>query len=194
MAKQNISFVVAAVAITALSATVSAQQKTWNNTGMAGGPARAAETGSPAQAPKRDLTGIWDAGGGGVGARGVKPAPLTPWGEALGKTHRSGDGSRMVPADQINDPLSTLGDPAGFPRILLFELRPVQMVQTPNQVVMMYMFEKRFRVIWTDGRELPKDPDPRWYGYSVGHWQDDFTFVVNTIGTDERTLEIRKSM
>jgi hypothetical protein len=117
----------------------------------------------------------------------VKPATLTPWGEALGKTHRSGDGSRMVPADQINDPLSTLGDPAGFPRILLFELRPVQMVQTPNQVVMMYMFEKRFRVIWTDGRELPKDPDPRWYGYSVGHWQDDFTFVVNTIGTDERT-------
>jgi hypothetical protein len=93
----------------------------------------------------------------------------------------------MVPADRINDPLSTLVDPSGFPRLLLFELRPVQIVQTPNQVLMLYMFEKRFRVIWTDGRELPKDPDPRWYGYSVGHWEDDFTFVVNTVGTDQRT-------
>jgi len=36
-------------------------------------------------------------------------------------------------------------------------------------------------------RALPKDPDPRWYGYSVGHWEDDDTFVVNTVGTDERS-------
>ena len=34
-------------------------------------------------------------------------------------------------------------------------------------------------VIWTDGRQLPTNPDPRWYGYSVGHWEDDYTFVVN---------------
>jgi hypothetical protein len=70
---------------------------------------------------------------------------------------------------------------------VLYELRPFQIVQTPNQVLILYMFEKRWRVIWTDGRPLPKDPDPRWYGYSVGHWEDDTTFVVNTIGTDERT-------
>ena len=40
---------------------------------------------------------------------------------------------------------------AGFPRNLLFELRPFQVVQTANQVLMLYMFEKRWRVIWTDG-------------------------------------------
>jgi hypothetical protein len=93
----------------------------------------------------------------------------------------------MVPADQINDPLSTMADPAGFPRNLLFELRPFEVVQMPNKVLMLYMFEKRWRVIWTDGRELPKDPDPRWYGYSVGHWEDDNTFVVNSLGSDDRT-------
>jgi uncharacterized protein RhaS with RHS repeats len=38
-----------------------------------------------------------------------------------------------------------------------------------------------------DGRQLPADPDPRWYAYSVGRWDDDFTFVVNSNGTDERT-------
>ena len=92
-----------------------------------------------------------------------------------------------MPVTEINDPLSTMADPSGFPRDLLFELRPFQVVQTPNQVLMLYMFEKRWRVIWTDGRQLPADPDPRWYGYSVGRWEDDTTFVVTTIGTDERT-------
>jgi hypothetical protein len=86
-----------------------------------------------------------------------------------------------------NDPLSTMGDPTGFPRIVLYELRPFQIVQTPNQVLILYMFEKRWRVIWTDGRALPTNPDPRWYGYSVGRWIDDSTLVVNTVGTDDRT-------
>src|SRR6266705_1319702 len=78
-------------------------------------------------------------------------------------------------------------DPTGFPRIILYELRPVQILHTPESVLMLYMFEKRWRVIWTDGRQLPKDPDPRWYGYSVGHWEDDYTLVVETVGMDERT-------
>mgnify|MGYP003340129709 CR=1 FL=1 len=93
----------------------------------------------------------------------------------------------MVDVTQINDPLSTMGDPSGFPRNLLFELRQVQFLNTPAAVVALHMWEKRWRIIWTDGRQLPKDPDPRWYGYSVGHWEDDTTFVVNSNGTDDRT-------
>ena len=160
-----------------------AQNLPWNNPGGAQGPAVAAG-GPGGPAPTRDISGIWDAGGAGIGARGMQTAPLTAWGEAQGKTHHSGDGARMVPADQINDPLSTLADPGGFPRNLLFELRPFEVVQMPNKVLMLYMFEKRWRVIWTDGRQLPANPDPRWYGYSVGHWEDDSTFVVNSNGTD----------
>ena len=49
------------------------------------------------------------------------------------------------------------------------------------------MFEKRWRAIWTDGRALPSDPDPRWYGYSVGRWEDDYTLVVQSVGMDDRT-------
>jgi len=41
-------------------------------------------------------------------------------------------------------------------------------------------------VIWTNGRALPKDPDPQWMGYSSGKWDGD-TFVVNSLGFDERT-------
>ena len=170
------------VATVLVSALVLGQNLPWNNPGGTQ-PAQV----SPLPGPKRDISGIWDAGGGGIGARGMQTSPLTPAGDALGKTHRSGDGARMVPADQINDPLSVLADPSGFPRDLLFELRPFEVVQMPNKVLMLYMFEKRWRVIWTDGRQLPANPDPRWYGYSVGHWEDDYTFVVNSNGTDDRT-------
>ena len=175
---------IASAAVLALSSAPQAQ--TWNSHGMISGDVQPA-AGSDNPAPRRDLTGLWDAGGAGIGARGHQTSPLTAEGEAMSVLNKSGDGIRMVPIPEINDPLSTLADPAGFPRLLLFELRPFQVVQTPNQVLMLYMFEKRWRVIWTDGRALPTDPDPRWYGYSVGRWEDDFTFVVETIGTDDRT-------
>jgi hypothetical protein len=42
----------------------------------------------------------------------------------------------------------------------------------------LYEYQRVWRVIWTDGRDLPKDPDTSLYGYSVGTWVDDNTFVV----------------
>ena len=70
----------------------------------------------------------------------------------------------------------------------LYELRTMQIVQAPKQVVILNLWEKRWRSIWTDGRQLKKEYDePRWYGYSVGRWASDSEFVVNTNGTDERT-------
>ena len=164
--------------------------QTWNYTGLSAEQLKAPPSGP---APTRDLTGIWDAGGLGIGGapqekeRAAAQAPFTPLGEQMARRNKPGNGPRSAPVAEINDPLSTLGDPSGFPRLLTFELRPVQIFQTPTQVVMLYMFEKRWRVIWTDGRELPKDPDPRWYGYSVGRWENDDTFVVQTVGMDDRT-------
>ncbi len=122
---------IAGACAVALGATVGfAQNLPWNNPG---GPQGQATT-SAGPAPKRDISGIWDAGGGGIGARGMQTSPLTPAGEVVSRTHHSGDGLRQVPADQINDPLSTLADPGGFPRMLLFELRPFEVVQMPNKV------------------------------------------------------------
>ncbi|MSO83097.1 MAG: hypothetical protein EXQ53_07350 [Acidobacteria bacterium] len=174
-------------AVLALSSAAIGQMLPWNNTGLATTPNQPPDPAAARPAPSRDLSGAWDAGGAGIGARGHMTSPLTPFGEEMSKRNKSGDGARMVSIPEINDPLSTMADPGGFPRQLLFELRPFQVVQTPNQVLMLYMWEKRWRVIWTDGRQLPKDPDPRWYGYSVGRWEDDSTLVVNTVGMDERT-------
>jgi hypothetical protein len=181
MLKRLMVVAVAWVAGLAFFQVASAQ--VWNSHGMIGNE-QPAQTGP---APKRDMTGTWDAGGAGIAPRGSPTSPFTDWGARKAKEYRPGDGPRQADIKDINDPLSTMCDPAGFPRNLLFELRPFQVVHTPNQVLMLYMFEKRFRTIWTDGRALPKDPDPRWYGYSIGRWEDDFTFVVETIGLDEKT-------
>jgi hypothetical protein len=150
----------------------------------------AAKTHKAAPAPRRDLSGIWETSDRmeGISPAGVKThAPFTPLGANIANNiFKPGDGPRKVSIGLVNDPLDSC-DPAGFPRDLLFELRPFQVVQTSNQVLMLYQYQQVWRRIWTDGRELPKDPDPKWYGYSVGKWEDDYTFVVETVGTDERT-------
>ena len=181
----------AALAVLLAMTPAGRAQQTWNFTGMTPAQFKSLPPGGPA--PRRDLSGIWDGGPTGVGATGQEAeraaarAPFTPLGEEMARENRPGNGPRKVQVAEINDPLSTLGDPAGFPRLVTFELRAVQIAQTANQVLMLYMFEKRWRTIWTDGRALPKEADPRWYGYSVGRWEDDYTFVVETIGMDDRT-------
>jgi hypothetical protein len=149
-------------------------------------------------APRHDISGTWDGTDtGGIQQLGAKAypedgkpehqLPYTPEGlEALKRTKPS-NGTRSVLPGETNDPVFAYGDPQGFPREDLYELRTTQILQTPQSVVLLYQFNKVWRVIWTDGRELPKDPEPRWYGYSVGKWVDDSTLVVQTIGTDERT-------
>ena len=181
-------FIVLVSLIALISSPGLARAQTWNNIGLPRSAFEPSQSPSPsAPAPPRDLTGIWDAGFAGIAGPGHVGAPFTPWAEERLKEMRPGNGPRAVTEEQINDPLNILCDPAGFPRNVLYELRPMQFVQTPRQLLIVYMYEKRWRVIWTDGRELPSDPDPRWYGYSVGRWEDDYTFVVDTIGMDERT-------
>jgi hypothetical protein len=153
-------------------------------------PSGAVKTAKIAPAPRRDLSGIWEVADRmeGISPAGVKShAPFTALGANIANNvYKPGDGPRRVSIGLVNDPLDSC-DPAGFPRNLLFELRPFQIVQTANQLLMLYQYQQVWRVIWTDGREPPKDSDPRWYGYSVGKWADDSTFVVETVGMDERT-------
>src|ERR1700747_1914409 len=147
-------------------------------------------------APRHDISGTWDPGFPGLQTLGAGAIPedgnpqhrlpYTPAGlEALYRTKPSNGARSVLPADN-NDPVFSC-DPQGMPREDLYELRTTQIIQTPEKVVMLYQFAKVWRVIWTDGRELPKDPEPRWYGYSVGKWVDDYTLVVETSGTDDRT-------
>jgi hypothetical protein len=184
--RRRVIFSIAASAAVLISTPGVTLAQVWNNPGL---PQSAFDPtpATSAPAPRRDLTGIWDTGREGISGTGHVASPFTPWSQEKLESMRPGNGPRAVTEQYINDPLNIMCDPAGFPRIVLYELRPMQIVQTPSQTLILYMYEKRWRVVWTDGRELPTDPDPRWYGYSVGRWEDDYTFVVQTIGMDERT-------
>ncbi len=154
----------------------------------------------PAPAPRHDITGTWTPArgpGDGIGFAGArdfpedgKPEhqlPYTPLALQKMKSYRPGNGAREALPTDINDPAVIYCDPQGMPRQDLYELRTTQILQTPLKVVILYQFSNIWRVIWADGRQLPKDPDPRWFGYSAGKWVDDYTFVAETIGTDART-------
>jgi len=68
---------------------------------------------------------------------------------------------------------------------------PRKFVQTPGVLVILYEASAGLRQIFTDGRPLPaNDPQPWWYGYSVGRWEGD-TLVVETTGLrDDGWLDI----
>jgi hypothetical protein len=63
---------------------------------------------------------------------------------------------------------------------------PFKIVQTPRQIVMLFEHYDPPRQIYTDGRPLPKDPDPLWMGYAAGQWQGD-TLVVESAGFNDKT-------
>ena len=76
--------------------------------------------------------------------------------------------------------------PWGIPASTLFA--PVfKIVQTPGLIVMMLEVDSvASRQIYLDGRKLPPDPEPLWYGYSVGKWEGD-TLVVETSGFNDKS-------
>jgi hypothetical protein len=69
--------------------------------------------------------------------------------------------------------------------------QPRKIIQTPALIVILYEGNAGVRQIFTDGRVLPgNDPQPWWYGYSIGKWDGD-TLVVETTGfRDEGWLDI----
>jgi hypothetical protein len=97
--------------------------------------------------------------------------PYQPWARALAETRR---------ADNSKDLPSTRCLPLG-PVLAHTYVDPRKIIQEPGLVVILNERDFTFRQIFTDGRPLPADPNPSWYGYSSGHWQGD-TLVVETNG------------
>jgi hypothetical protein len=65
-----------------------------------------------------------------------------------------------------------------------------KILQAPGVIVIIYEANYGLRQIFMDGRSVPKDPEPWWYGYSLGKWDGD-TLVVQTVGfTDDIWLDI----
>ena len=177
-----------------LSVPVAAQWFDYPTAGVPRTPAGKPDLFAPAPRAadgKPDLSGVWemehnlDMTPSGVGCRPVslefrnigssleRGLPYQPWAADVAKARR---------ADPRLNPL-TRGLPIGIVRL---HTHPTfrRVMQTAGMVVILSEYSSTFRQIFTDGRPLPTDPNPAWYGYSTGHW-DGETLVVTTTGFHE---------
>jgi hypothetical protein len=152
-----------------------------------------AQTASKAvEAP--DLSGVWNVKGSPAtrylswGFSKDEP-PMTPWAQEKFKANKPSFGPRAV--EDSNDPvnpttLSAVGCfPPGLPRLYLQPF-PMEIVQTPGRVLMLFEFNHFIRQIFTDGRAHNTALGPTWLGDAIGHWDGD-TLVVDTIGFNDKT-------
>lgn len=117
---------------------------------------------------KPDLNGVWQRpyvpditrplGG---------PLPFTEWGKQQWESYKPEEG------DYTGSCL-----PFGHSRAM-GSPDPIQFVQTPTHMAILYEQNTWFKVFPLDGREHKKKV-PTWFGDSVGHWEGD-TLVVDTV-------------
>jgi len=135
---------------------------------------------APKQADgKPDFSGIWRAPTGkyleNLAADGIE-VDMQPWAERLYKERQQNNykdrpGGRCLP--------HSVTDFDGH-------FTPRKIIQQPGLIVMLYESYHSYRQIFTDGRPLPDEREPAWFGYSVGKWEGD-TLVVDTVGINENT-------
>jgi hypothetical protein len=131
--------------------------------------------GTPVRPPKPwghpDIEGMYIKRPRGVGVNSAfqtQPLPFTPAGLKAFNNVWS-----------YVDPTSKCIFP-GVPRLFFSSGNPIDIIQTPTKVVILYEYMHNFRTIWLD-RPHPKDVLPTFLGHSVGRWEGD-TLVVDTIG------------
>jgi hypothetical protein len=139
-----------------------------------------------------DLSGIWDVVGDrvmetdgrirskyvyNIAADVPGGAPFLPWAKALYDQRQKVLGVG-APSERCL--------PHGIPDAMLTRTLPFKILQMRGVTVILYEEFNNWRQIFTDGRPLPKDPQPAWLGYSVGSWEGE-TFVVQTAGFNDKS-------
>jgi hypothetical protein len=98
--------------------------------------------------------------------------PYTEWARAIRK--------QRFDVDKAKDNPDAMCMPMGF---LQFHQQPQprKIIQTKQLILIEYEANYGIRHIYLDGRTLPPqgEPQPWWYGYSVGRWDGD-TLIVET--------------
>src|SRR5436309_10098324 len=122
----------------------------------------------------RDGTGC-GSGGQGCTQKGSGPLPFTALGDKLDKGPKFDYTAFCLPW--------------GYTRSMQTEY-PLEVLQTPKRLAILYESNNIFHVVPTDGRQQPNDIEPTWMGTSVGRYEDD-TLVIDTKGFNGRiTLDV----
>ncbi|MEO8100172.1 MAG: hypothetical protein ABI811_20900 [Acidobacteriota bacterium] len=103
--------------------------------------------------------------------------PLQPWAAELLQQRRYGNLGAGRPSE-LCLPHGVLG--SMLPNI------PFKIIETPGVTLILIEQLAQFRQVFTDGRKLPADMQPAWYGYSIGKWDGD-TFIIDSAGFTDKT-------
>lgn len=127
---------------------------------------------------KPDLSGVWGYAGYTSDIAkdyDVGTVPMTELGEKLFRERQANQG--------IYDPEARCL-PTGVPRR---DPYPSKIIQQPNLVVILFEGSMHsYRQIFLDRAKHPADPQPTWFGDSIGDWDGD-VLVVDTIGFNGKT-------
>jgi hypothetical protein len=110
-------------------------------------------------------------------AGGPKPPQLTPKYAPQFAAYQ--EKNRTTPGINF---VSTVSNciPPGLP-VIMQQPYPIEFLFTPGRVTIITESYSMVRRVYTDGSELPPDPDPTYLGTSVGHWEGD-TLIIETAG------------
>jgi hypothetical protein len=114
------------------------------------------------QVPQEFLNIGWSLKGG---------LPYQPWAATAVKERSEHFGK--------DDPVTRCLPPSVLQLHTTPQLRKI--LQLSEVLVILSEFAVSYRQIFTDGRPLPVDPNPSYYGYSSGKWEGE-TLVVETMG------------
>jgi len=123
-----------------------------------------------------DFSGIWSADLHFMYdiTEALKPGeklPIQPWALKTAKERMSQD-----------DPEASCL-PTGVPRLAPY---PWSIAQTPKYVYLLFEGNiHSYRQIFMDGRKHSADPNPTWYGESIGKYEGD-TLVIDTVGFNDK--------
>jgi len=139
-------------------------------------------TGTPVQAPPGTppVATFFD-----IGAGFPEGLPFRPWAAELKKARNDANSKDNPDAHCL---------PMGYMQFHLHP-QPRRMIQTPGLITILYEANYGLRYIYTDGRPLPAngEPQPFWYGYSVGKWEGDTLVVESNNFRDGGWLDVRGS-
>jgi len=144
-----------------------------------------------------DLSGVWT----GMNLPGTsqwsiytfseEPPLMTEWGLARFAENRPQRGPNGVPVAETNDLVYQCFAP-GTPRIYIHPF-PMEIIQTPGRVMMLFEYDHLVRQIYTDGRDHRTDLSPLWMGDSTGHWEGE-VLVVETVNFNDKTWITRHGL
>src|SRR5665213_961040 len=115
----------------------------------------------------------------------LEEPPMSEWGLAQLNAAKTSFGPHAFPLAETNDPVYHTCAPLGFPRIYLYPL-PMQIVQTPSEVIVLFEYDSLRHQIFVDGRPHDTTLGPLWMGDSIGHWEGD-TLVADSANFNDKT-------